>query len=187
MAQVRMQRYYHVMSIILSSFSVSLAGCDSNKQIHAGHDNQYLESSDEDELVGPAFIDSARITMKYRYEVEFIVRADKKGYAAPTDSHFGHGFELSEDYCEDILLDMDSLFVKKVYPVVVSKVWHPYIKETDGRSVQYDITFYSDGRGYHRSIDYAGSSGFYDIEYSKAFERMAQNLYVLGGPNTFRQ
>lgn len=178
---------YCVILIMCSLFAIFLTGCDSNKQIHTSHDNQYLESSDEDELVGPAFIDSARIIMKYRYEVEFIVRADNKGYAAPTDSHFGHGFELSEDYCNEILLDMDSLFVKKVYPVVVSKVWHPYIKETDGRSVQYDITFYSNGRGYHRSIDYAGSSGFYDIEYSKAFERMAQNLYVLGGPNTFRQ
>lgn len=125
-------------------------------------------------------IDSVHIMLDIL--TEFHIDSSYEGYARaihPTKD--SNTIQLSKEYCKQIMLAIDTLFVQKTVPVIISRTWHAHVTCPDYYPI-IDIHIYSSGRVYRRQIKYAYGLDFYDYVYSHPFKRIADNILNIEQP-----
>lgn len=138
---------------------------DSNNIVVYYHQSQDLESGK---------IDSIRIKMWYYHQVDIIINISNEGILNICTGRINYEESLPADFCESILSLTDSIFVRKIYPVEMSRKWKNTVIESGYLEISFMI--YSRGRMYKRTVNFGPVNGPYNIEYSSAFLQLESSL-----------
>lgn len=138
---------------------------DSNNKITNNH--QY-----EDNRLGK--VDSIYIDISYYYKAQISINNSNEGVLNLSANGINHNESLPDEFCAYVFSSVDSIFVKKIYPVEKSREWTNRVIESEYPTISFHI--YSDGKKYKRTVNFGPVNGPYNIKYSDAFLRMKHSL-----------